>query len=258
MPKLGERTLRLRRLAAAEQVRHRQHEALAGPERVEIGAEEPGGQRDDEAHEDEKADVGPEQVARRDRSGMGRQEGMHHREGPGAGEGVGDDRAAEAARDAEDDREHHDEARIEEDREAEEQRGDAEGEGRAVIAEDIDEAVGEHLRAAGHLEDAPDHRAEADEQGDGGERGAEALEQGRHDIGKGYAGDERGEQAHQHQRHEGVDAKAQDEREEQEHGSHGDNKQRSRPVGWLDGFHGVPPIICGGKVACPPSNQGRS
>ena len=176
-----------------EQARHRQHEAPAGPEAVEIAAEIPGRQPDHERHQHEKADVGPEEVAGGDRPRVRRHEGVHDREGARRRQGVGQDRAAEPRGDREDDRQHDDEASVEEDREAEEERGDAEREGRAVLAEAVDQPVGQHLGPAGHLEQPADHRAEADEERHRGQRAAEAGEQRRHHVGEGDAGDERGD-----------------------------------------------------------------
>lgn len=49
--------------------------------------------------------------------------------------------------DAEDDRQHHHETGVEEDRKAEQQRGDAECEGRAIMAELPDQPVGKLHRA---------------------------------------------------------------------------------------------------------------
>ena len=97
------------------------------------------------ADEHQQADVGAEQVAGGDRPRVRRHEGVHDREGARRRQRVGQDRAAEPRGDAEDDRQHHDQAGVEEDREAEEQRGDAEREGRAVLAEAVDQPVGQHL-----------------------------------------------------------------------------------------------------------------
>ena len=145
-------------------------EPAAGPAREQVDPDVPGRDRDEQADEQREADVRPDQLGGGDRARVRRHERVHGREGAGGGQRVEQQRAAEAPGDGEDDRQEHHEAGVEEDREAEHQRGHAEGERGPLLAEAGDEGVGEHLRAAGHLEQAADHHAEADEQRHRGQR----------------------------------------------------------------------------------------
>jgi hypothetical protein len=120
-----------------------------------------------------------------------RQKHVHDREGRGGADAEEQQRlAAHAAGDGEDDRQHDDEAGVEEDREAHDQRRDAEGEGSPLLAEDVDHAVGQHPGAARRLDQAAEHRAEADEQRHRAEGAAEARDE---QVGDGAGGDARRE-----------------------------------------------------------------
>jgi hypothetical protein len=66
-------------------------------------------------------------------------------------------------------------ADVEEHRDAQHEAGDAHGERRALLAEDLHEPAQQHFRAAGPFQDGAEHRAEADDHRDVAEDAGEAL-----------------------------------------------------------------------------------
>ena len=184
---------------------------------------------------------------------------------PAAGSAVEQQRAAEPAGDGQDDRQEHHQPGVEEDREAEEQRGDAEGQRRPLLAEPVDEGVRQDLRAAGHLEQAADHDAEADQQRHGADGVGEAVDQGVGHVADRDAGRDGGDHADQHQGDEGVQPHLHDQEEQEGHGNRGDDHQGGGAVRRCDCFHvssesprgrvRICPDHCRGHVAASASGE---
>jgi hypothetical protein len=137
------------------------------------------------------------------------------------------------------DRQHDHQAGVEEDREAKEQRGDGQGQRCTLLAELVDQRIGRHLGSDTGLEHAPEHGAQADEQGHGGQRAAEAAEAAEAAGEGGYhrcdrdAGCHGRQQRNDDQRHERVDAPFDYEQKQQQDRAHGDGEERrgaQRPV----------------------------
>src|SRR5699024_3030314 len=223
----------------AEQCRHRGvREPLGDGTGHQVAAEVPGGQADEQADEHHEAHVGAHHGGGGGRAGVGREQGVHHHERRDRGQYVEHERAAEAPGHGVDHRQHHDEAGVQEDREGVEQRGDGEGERCPLLPEGVEHLVGEHLCAAGDLDQSAQHGTESDQQRDGADGGAEAVDHDVDDIADSDPGGQPGGDGDDQQGEEGVQPRLDD---EDEQGGDADDRDRQqqpdRPVREDEFFH---------------------
>lgn len=233
----GDRRLRLvRRLDHV--LRYGDEEALADPGGVRPRGEH-GGDADDDAHQDDPAQVHLEQTRRGDRAGVRRQERVRHRQAREQRHGVEQDRLAGALGRRVHDRRQDEDAYVEEDRDAEDEAGQAHGERGALLTEQVEQAGRERLRAARHLQDRAEHRAEADDDRHVAEDSAHARldhrDGGRpldraEEFGDGEAGREADGYGHRQQRDERLQSDLDDQNEEQDYAEGRDRQEAGGAV----------------------------
>ncbi|CCJ78505.1 hypothetical protein BN135_3569 [Cronobacter muytjensii 530] len=210
-------------------------EFLTGVLPIEIAAEIPGGDRDNQPHDHQQADISAQQFAGGNRAWMRWHQRMHGGERAPGREGVFQRRATKTFRHAEDNRQHHHQTGVEENREAEQQRGDAQRERRAVFAKFIDKRVGQHFRPAGDLQHTAYHRAESHQQRDARERAAKTGQQRGHDFIKRHFGQQRHNDTDQGKSKKSMHFKAHDKYQQQHDGTGGNAQQRTGAIS-VSGF----------------------
>jgi hypothetical protein len=136
----------------------------------------------DDAHEDHPAEVHVEQTGGRDRARVRGQEGVGHGQARQQRQAVEQDRPAAALGRRVHDRREDEDADVEEDRDAEDQSGQAHREGRALLAEEVQQPGRQHLGAAADFEDRAEHGAEADDDRDMAEDAAHPGLDGGHGV----------------------------------------------------------------------------
>ena len=85
--------------------------------------------------------------------------------------------------------------------------------------------VGQRFGATGEFDDAPDHRAQSDDDRDMAERLAHAAFDGRYQIARFNPGHQRHDNADQHQRHERLKFVFQDQKQQQRNAGSGDDHE---------------------------------
>ncbi len=121
-----------------------------------------------------------------------------------------------------------DHADFEEHRNADHKAGHGECQRCAPVTEAGDQGLGQRLGAAGELDDAPDHRAQGNDDRDVAQGLAHAAFDGRYQIGRFDPGNQGHQDAHQHQGHERLELVLEDQKQQQRDADTGNAHQHDR------------------------------
>lgn len=222
-------------------------EALSDPGRVHPGGQD-GGYPDERAHQDHPAQVHVEESGGGDGARVRGQERVRHGETGEQRHRVQDDRLAGPLGGRVHDRREDEDADVEEDRDAEDDTGDAHGERRALLTEEVQQPGAQHLGAAGHFEDRAEHGAEADDDRDVAQDAAHARLDHRdgggpldrtEEFGDGEPGGEADGYGDAEQGDEGLDPDLDDQEEEECDTEGGDGEQPAGTAEYQEEAPGV-------------------